>query len=252
MNAAHDYDRPHFYDLANDHFGAHQAGVRFYLNRTSRAGRVLEIGAGTGRVAIELASEGVHVYCVEPSIAMRSALLTKAAQRPEVHPFLTVLPAEGADFDLGRKVPLAYAAGVLQHFLTDEEMLAMLRNVYRHLEPGGFFLFDAMGAQGPEDAPSTLMGEQRIGKVLYRKTFETRVLSPDYYKFDTLYETFHAGRLVERSEGYSIGRYVWREAMHSLLEKAGFEVSAEVVAYDGGPFTGREDRVVIEARRDRP
>lgn len=249
MNAAHGYASPHFYDLASDHLGPHQPDVRFYLGRASRAGCSLEVGAGTGRIAIELAAEGVHVYCVEPSIAMRSALLTKAAQRPEVHPFLTVLPAEGANFDLGRKVPLAYAAGVLQHFLTDEEVLAMLRNVHRHLEPGGLFLFGAAGAQGPEDVPATITGEQRIGEVLYRKTFERRVLSPDYYKLDVSYDTFHAGRLVESSESHSIGRYVRREAMHGLLEKAGFEVSREVAAYDGSPFTGREERVVIEARR---
>lgn len=90
--------------------------------------------------------------------------------------------------------------------------------------------------------PSTLTGEQLIGEVLYRKTFEMRVLSPGYYKFDVSYETFHAGRLVERAGGHSVGRHVRREA--------GFKVSAEAVAYDGSPFTRREERVVIEARRD--
>lgn len=44
---------------------------------------------------------------------------------------------------------LQRASPQLQHFLTDEEVLAMLRNVHRHLEPGGPFLFCAMGAQGP-------------------------------------------------------------------------------------------------------
>lgn len=249
MTGTHGYTHPHLYDLASDHLGPHQPDVRFYLGHASRAGRALEVGADTGRIAVELAAEGVHVHCVEPSATMRSAILTKAAQRPEVHPILTVLPAEGADFDLGGKVPLAYAAGVLQHFLTDEEVLAMLGNVRRHLEPGGLFLFDAMGAQESEDVPATIMGEQQIGEVLYRKTFETRILSTDYYKFDISYETFHAGRLVESAEGHSVGRFVRREAMHDLLKKAGFEVDAEVMAYDGSPSTGREDRVVIGAKR---
>ncbi len=208
----------------------------------------MEIGAGTGRIAVELAAQSVHVYCVEPDAAMRSALLTKVAQRPEVHPFLTVIPDEGADFELGRMVPLACADKVLQHFLTDDEMLAMLRNLRRHLEPEGLFLFNAMGAQEPKDVPPTVWGEKRVGEMLYRATWEVRMLSQDYYKLDVLYETLHGDHLVERAGYFTVGRYVRRETMHRLLEQTGFEVAGEVVAYDGSPFTGREDRVVIKAR----
>lgn len=243
------YGNPHFYDLTGYKLRPDRLDVRFHLDYARDAKRAVEVGAGTGRIALELAAQGVHVYCVEPSAAMRSALLVKIAQRPEVHPFITVLPAEGADFDLRQKVPLAYAVGVMQHFLTDEEMLAMLRNVQRHLEPGGLFLFDAMGALKPKDVPPTRIGEERVGEMLYRSTYEMRMLSPDYYKFAVSYEIFRGDRLVESIEESSVRRYVRRESVHRLLQQTGFEVANERVAYDGSPFTGREDRVVIEARR---
>lgn len=240
---------PHFYDLTGEWTGPDRPDVRFFLDRALRVGRALEVGAGTGQIALELAARGVHVYCVEPSAAMRSTLLTKAFQWPEVHQYLTVLPAGGEDFELGRRVPLAYAARVLQHFLTDEEMLAMLRNVRRHLEADGLFLFDALGAKEPEEVPSTVIGEERVGEVLYRKTYRVRVLSPDYYKFDISYETFRGDQLLECSGASSVSRYVRRESVHRLLERAGFDVSAEFVAHGDTPFTGSEERVVIEARK---
>lgn len=246
------YNNPHFYDLVGIQMRRDTPYVEFHLGYARRAGRALEIGAGTGCIALELAAEGVHVHCVEPSAAMRSALLTKVAQRPEVHPYITLIAAEGEAFELTREVPLAYASGVLQHFLTDEEMLAMLSNVHRHLEPGGLFLSDAMGAQEAKSVAPTVVGERRVGEMLYRATYETKALSPDHYKFEIFYETFHGERLIERAGERTVNRYVRREAMHGLLEKAGFEVAGEVVAYDGAPFTGREDRVVIEARRHGP
>lgn len=247
--AAYGYGSPHFYDLTGDWLGPDQPEVRFYLEYARNADRAVEIGAGTGRIAVELAARGVHVYCVEPDDAMRSALLTKVAQRREVQPHVTVVRAGGSDFELGRTTPLAYAANVLQHLLTDEEVLATLRNVRRHLEPGGLFLFDALGAREPKDVPATVFGERRVGEVLYRTTYETRRLSPDHYKLDVLHEALDGDRPVERARVFSINRYVRREAMRGLLERAGFEVAGEVVAYGGGPSTGREDRVVIEARR---
>lgn len=249
MTATYEYGNPHFYDLTGYKLRPDRLDVRFHLDYARDAKRALEVGAGTGRIALELAAQGVHVYCVEPSAAMRSALLVKIAQRPEVHPFITVLPAEGADFDLGQKVSLAYAVGVMQHFLTDEEMLAMLRNVQRHLEPDGLFLFDAMGAQEPKDVPPTQIGEEQVGEMLYRSTYDMRMLSPDYYRFAISYETFCGDRLVESIEESSVRRYVRRESVHRLLHQTGFEVANERVAYDGAPFTGREERVVIEARR---
>ncbi len=249
MTSTYGYGNPHFYDLTGYKLRPDSLDVRFHLGYARGVKRAAEVGAGTGRIALELAAQGVHVHCIEPSAAMRSALLVKIAQRPEIHPFITVLPAEGADFDLGQKVPLAYAVGVMQHFLTGQEMLAMLRNVRRHLEPDGLFLFDAMGAQEPGDVPPTRIGEERVGEMLYRSTYEARMLSPDYYKFAVGYETFRDDHLVERVEESSVRRYVRRETMHGLLEQAGFEVAGEVVAYDGSPFTGKEERVVIEARR---
>jgi SAM-dependent methyltransferase len=249
MTASYGYGDAHYYDLWGDRAGEDQPDVRYYARRAHGCERALEIGAGTGRVALHLAARGVSVYCVEPSREMRAALLTKLAQRRELYPQVTILPTEGAMFELGRRVPLAYAAGVLQHFLTDEEMLALLRNVHRHLEPAGLFCFEARSGPTPDDTPPIVLGDAEIGELRYRATYRMRTLCRDLYKFDIRYEILRGEELLETSEKFSVGRYVWRDWMRELAQEAGFEVAAEWSDYDGAPYTGEGERVVMEVRK---
>ena len=46
----------------------------FFLHYGRAAGEILDIGAGTDRIVIPLAEEGVRLFCVEPSRAMRVVL----------------------------------------------------------------------------------------------------------------------------------------------------------------------------------
>ena len=63
------YERSaHLYDLFDT-----KPNVAFFACYAREAGDVLDIGAGTGRIAIPVAEQGVKVYAVEPSPAMRVA-----------------------------------------------------------------------------------------------------------------------------------------------------------------------------------
>jgi SAM-dependent methyltransferase len=100
-------------------------------------GPVLELGVGTGRVAVPLAERGLEVHGLDPSQAMLARLRDKS-DRVELH--------EGVmdEFELGLEFSLVYVvASTIFAPLTQEEQVATFRSVARHLQPGGRFLVQA-------------------------------------------------------------------------------------------------------------
>ncbi|MFX1249071.1 MAG: class I SAM-dependent methyltransferase, partial [Promethearchaeota archaeon] len=57
----------HLYDLFDT-----KKNIDFFYQYGKEAGKILDIGAGTGRIAIPLALKGIKVVCIEPSPAMRN------------------------------------------------------------------------------------------------------------------------------------------------------------------------------------
>ncbi len=141
MSQGRGYEKAaHLYDLFDD-----KENVEFfhhYAAAAAAAGEILDIGAGTGRIALPLAERGVRVYCVEPSPAMRRVFEEKLFQRPHLCNSVTLKAGDARSFDLGRTFPAAFLSGAFDHFLDDEERLASLRNIGRHLVAGGKLVFD--------------------------------------------------------------------------------------------------------------
>ncbi len=100
-------------------------------------GPVLELGVGTGRVAVPLAERGLDVHGLDPSQRMLSRLREKS-DRVELHDGVM------SDFDLGVEFSLVYVVfSTIFAPLTQEEQAATFRCVARHLRPGGSFLVQA-------------------------------------------------------------------------------------------------------------
>jgi SAM-dependent methyltransferase len=100
-------------------------------------GPVLELGVGTGRVAVPLAERGLDVHGLDPSQGMLARLRRKS-DRVELHEGLM------DDFDLGLEFSLVYVvASTIFAPLTQDEQVVTFRNVARHLPPGGLFLVQA-------------------------------------------------------------------------------------------------------------
>jgi SAM-dependent methyltransferase len=109
----------------------------------ARGAPVLDLGAGTGRVALDLARAGHAVVALDSD----SALLAALRERAHGLPVETAL-ADARDFELGRRFSLALAPMQTIQLLGGAEGRAgMLRSVLAHLAPGGVLacaLADAM------------------------------------------------------------------------------------------------------------
>jgi SAM-dependent methyltransferase len=99
----------------------------------SNRGPVLDIGAGTGRVTLDLAARGVHVLALDVAGPLLAALACRAAGLP-----VETVVADARDFRLGRRFSLILVPmQTLQLLGGRAGRAAFLRCALDHLEPGG-------------------------------------------------------------------------------------------------------------------
>ena len=237
-----------YYDL----FGAKDDETYYISLAKEHGGKALELGVGTARLAIQLAREGVETWGVDNSLHMLKAAqanLKRESQkvRDRVHLEL----GDVRDFSLDVKFGLIYFPSYsFDHLLEREDQLRALRNIKRHITPGGAYTFDL--AHVPELKEDSGWFVQRkplddhsmVVRIGYHKTHpERRLMTVNLW-----YEHYHDGRMTERYfEGGEV--YVHTPAgIRGLLEEAGFHVEAWYGDHDKRPFADDNPMMVIVAR----
>ncbi|MBN2461533.1 MAG: class I SAM-dependent methyltransferase, partial [Candidatus Cloacimonetes bacterium] len=133
-----------FYDLFDQ-----KKNIEFYLHHAITRGEILDVGAGTGRIAVALARHGIEVYCVEPSPAMRREFRYKLKKESRLQKLITLVPGSAADFRCPRSYRICIMSGVFDHLLNHEERRASLNNIAHHLSEDGVLIFDVhLGLMG--------------------------------------------------------------------------------------------------------
>jgi SAM-dependent methyltransferase len=115
--------------------------IPFYVDLAVAAGgRVLEIGVGSGRVAVPTALAGIPVVGVDASATMLELARARAAPH---RVDLRLVRADMRDLpDLGRFALVTVPFRALLHLRSDAERLAVLRALRDRLDPGGTLAFD--------------------------------------------------------------------------------------------------------------
>jgi SAM-dependent methyltransferase len=134
--------------------GAYAEDLPLWRTLASEAGGpVLDVGAGTGRVTLDLAARGVTVVALDADASLMEALRHRAAGLP-----VETVVADAREFALGRRFSLVLAAmQTLQLLGGPRGRAAFLRRALEHLQPGGLLaaaLADAVECFDDEhDAP---------------------------------------------------------------------------------------------------
>ncbi len=102
------------------------------------SGRALELGIGTGRIALPLARRGVQVHGIELSNAMAARLRAKPGGRE-----IGVTIGDFATTTVDGTFSVAYLVfNTIMNLTTQAAQVACFRNVAAHLEPGGCFVIE--------------------------------------------------------------------------------------------------------------
>jgi SAM-dependent methyltransferase len=127
------------YDESTEGFGpgAVDATVDF-LAELADGGRALELGIGTGRIALPLARRGVPVHGIDLSRAMVARLRGKPGGDA-----IGVTIGDFATAKVDGMFPVAYLVfNTIMNLTTQAAQVACFRNVAEHLEPGGCFVIE--------------------------------------------------------------------------------------------------------------
>lgn len=101
-------------------------------------GTALELGIGTGRIALPLSRRGVQVHGIELSPAMVAQLQAKSGAED-----IGVTIGDFATTQVEGTFRLAYLVyNTITNLTTQDEQVECFRNVSRHLEPGGLFVIE--------------------------------------------------------------------------------------------------------------
>lgn len=232
------------------------ADVPFYVaEAVASGGPVLEVGVGTGRIAMAIAGAGVDVVGIDVSPSMLARAHRRLATE-EVSASVELIEADMRRFDLGRTFPLAVMPyRVFAHALTPDEQVATLTALREHLAPGGRLVLNV-----PVPHPADLTyrdGLAHEGRFTLDDGSEAVLWRQADYEPGTQRLTFHfvvdhlddTGVVVRRVHGESVVRQSTPGEIDHALARAGFTITDRWGWFNGRPFGRYDHEYVVAATR---
>lgn len=204
-----------------------------FLADVAAGGAALELGIGTGRIALPLAERGAPVHGIELSEAMAARLRAKpGAER------ICVTIGDVATTTLDATFTLVHlVANTIMNLTTQDAQVACFENAAAHLEPGGSFVIEVL-----------VPGLRRLPP---GETFQPFDVSPTHLGFDE-YDVASQG-LVSHHYWIDDGtvevisppfRYVWPSELDLMARLAGMSLRERWSGWAREPFTSESTKHV--------
>ncbi len=196
-------------------------------------GAALELGIGTGRIAVPLARRGVPVHGIDLSEAMVARLRAKPGTEK-----IGVTIGDFATTTVDGRFSVAYLVfNTIGNLTTQDEQVACFQNVAAHLEPGGCFVIE--------------VGIPQLQRLPPGETVLAFDVSPTHLGFDE-YDVVSQG-LISRHYSLVNGqfevsslpfRYVWPSELDLMARLAGMTLRERWSGWKREPFTSDSTRHV--------
>lgn len=247
------YQDPAYYDHT---YKRRRNDVRFYVDLiTAHRGPVLELGVGTGRVALALAQAGIETVGLEPVPEMLRQAREKLALLPRAARESLVLRAGDArTVRLERRFQWVIAPfNVFMHLYSREDLERAFATVRAHLAPKGRFVFDVL-------MPDLRAMVRNPGK-LYKGPPLTEPESGRKYEYFEAFEYHHTQQVqlvsmvfqnLAQLDDLKIvplsQRQFFPQELEALLHYNGFAIEHCWGDFSRGALTGDSESQIIVAR----
>jgi SAM-dependent methyltransferase len=204
-----------------------------FLQDLAGGGAALELGIGTGRIALPLARRGVRVHGIDLSEAMAARLRAKPGADE-----IGVTIGDFATATVDETFSVAYLVfNTINNLTTQDEQVACFRNVAAHLEPGGCFVIE--------------VGVPKLRRLPPGDSFVAFDVSPTHLGFDE-YDVARQGLI---SHHYSLVddewqvvsmpfRYVWPAELDLMARLAELRLRERWSDWNRAPFTSESTKHV--------
>jgi SAM-dependent methyltransferase len=221
--------------------GAEDPASSFLAELAGGGGSALELGVGTGRIALPLAARGVAVHGVDASPAMLDRLRAKpgGTELPVTLGDMAEVPVPGA-FDV------VYVVASTFYCLSNQDtQVHCVQNAVARLKPGGSFVVEAFVPD-----PTRFNRHQRV---------EARALDLDQVRLDVarhdpVSQTVISQQVLIGATGMrlypTVVRYVWPAELDLMCRLAGLRLAGRYGGWHREPFTAASPTHVSVYRRD--
>ncbi len=204
-----------------------------FLAEVAGSGRALELGIGTGRIALPLAQRGVQVHGIDLSKAMVARLRAKPGGED-----IGVTIGDFATISVDGSFSLAYLVfNTIGNLTTQEAQVACFRNVAAHLQPGGCFVIEVGVPELQRLPPGQTIRAFHVS--------ETRWGFDEYDVAAQALTSHHLWVGDRRVDHFSFPfRYVWPSELDLMAELAGMRLRERWGGWRREPFTSDSDKHV--------
>jgi SAM-dependent methyltransferase len=204
-----------------------------FLAGLAGGGAALELGIGTGRIALPLAQRGVRVHGIDLSAAMVARLRAKPGAEQ-----VTVTIGDFATTTVEGRFSVAYLVfNTIMNLTTQDGQVACFQNVAAHLEPGGCFVVE-VGVPALQRLPP--------GETV--RAFEVGATNLGFDEYDVVSQGLvsHHYLVVDGAlEVVSMPfRYVWPSELDLMARLAGMTLRERWGGWEREPFTSESVRHV--------
>ena len=197
-----------------------------FLADLAGQGAALELGIGTGRIALPLAHRGIRVHGIDLSGAMVARLRAKpGAER------IGVTIGDFATTTVEGRFSVAYLVfNTIMNLTAQDEQIACFQNVGAHLEPGGCFVIE-VGVPGLQRLPP--------GETV--RAFNVSAMRLGFDEYDVVSQgliSHHYSVVDGKLEVFSVPfRYVWPAELDLMARLAGMTLRERWSGWKREPFT---------------
>lgn len=220
-------------DVYDDWYSEVDPQMLEMLARLSGGGRALELGIGTGRVAIPLAARGMKMYGIDSSPAMLEKLRTKPGSEDiQLHQGSFVSIPFQEKFDL-----IFVVFSTFYGLLTQDEQIQCFKNVAAHLNSKGMFVIEAFVPdltryQGGQSVRAVQLESQQTRLVASMLDPVNQIITSQFIVLDKSKTEVKPVKI----------RYAWPSELDLMAHMAGLKLVYHWDNWGQSPFTSNSSK----------